>query len=130
MHSQIRNAALFVGGITTGGLVSYLYLKKQQESRVIPYYPPPAPVTPPSALATPQNAGSTVSPPVKDYYKEVKQSATPLPPPNMTAPSSVFSYGSPGPVSDIIVREAYALAYDRHHKNPAWVRERQCFTLY
>ncbi|GAB1523146.1 nuclease [Rhizoctonia solani] len=40
-----------------------------------------------------------------------------------TVPSDVLRYGNPGPISDLIVREAYVAGYDRRLRHPAWTAE-------
>ncbi|KAH9857817.1 hypothetical protein C2E23DRAFT_720275 [Lenzites betulinus] len=37
--------------------------------------------------------------------------------------SAVLKFGSPGPVSDILVRRAYVAGYDRRLRHPAWTAE-------
>ncbi|KAK9896280.1 hypothetical protein P389DRAFT_152976 [Cystobasidium minutum MCA 4210] len=42
---------------------------------------------------------------------------------NSTTAVEVLKYGFPGPVSDLLQRQAYVAAYDRQKRHPAWTAE-------
>ncbi|KAI0822611.1 hypothetical protein BC628DRAFT_1326666 [Trametes gibbosa] len=47
----------------------------------------------------------------------------PAPGTSVKVDSAVLKYGSPGPVSDVLVRRAYVAGYDRRLRHPAWTAE-------
>lgn len=67
-----------------------------------------------SAAIIYKSPSSSPPPPPTDY---------PHPPVQRNQSQPILKYGNPGPVHDFFIRQAYAMAYDRRMRNPAWTAE-------
>ncbi|KAL0071649.1 nuclease [Marasmius tenuissimus] len=117
MSSSVVQAAVFAAGAVIGGGVTALVTSKRQRPADIPGAIPSSSTTPSTAAVT------TVSPPVIDLgSKGNAQISNAASLASLTAPT-VLKYGNPGPIADMIVRQAYVAAYDRRLRHPAWTAE-------
>ncbi|KAG0144003.1 hypothetical protein CROQUDRAFT_660540 [Cronartium quercuum f. sp. fusiforme G11] len=61
---------------------------------------------------------STTSQPKREQEQKTIQKTSNLDPSN-----PILKYGNPGPLNDFFIRKAYAMAFDRRMRNPAWTAE-------
>ncbi|KDR81381.1 hypothetical protein GALMADRAFT_134826 [Galerina marginata CBS 339.88] len=99
--SVIIHAAVFTAGALIGGGIAAALSNKAE-------IPRPIVVSPPSPIVGLDPRGkATIS-------KELTVAANfPL----------ALKYGNPGPISDVLVREAYIAGYDRRLRHPSWTAE-------
>ncbi|KAF5358529.1 hypothetical protein D9756_001756 [Leucocoprinus leucothites] len=110
--SAVVHAAVFTAGaLLGGGIAAAVTSRKNQQQPVLPTRPaPPVPVSPPQQPSAPAiHIGKTGTPALVESQELIV--------------SPVLKYGNPGPVSDLIQRQAYVAAYDRRLRHPAWTAE-------
>ncbi|TFY53167.1 hypothetical protein EVJ58_g9601 [Rhodofomes roseus] len=100
----VHAAAFAVGALVGGGVVSAVSARRQQHQIPVASVPATAPIISPPVVDVTPGGVTQISP----------QAATPV---------SVLKYGNPGPISDQLVRIAYAAGYDRRLRHPAWAAE-------
>eukprot|EP00842_Homolaphlyctis_polyrhiza_P006543 jgi/Hompol1/6890/HPOL_002507-RA len=95
----LRSAAVFVAGAAAGTAASLLLLKG--------------------------SSSSSTSSPVPVHQQQQQQQASPFTPSSTKSTNRLASipFGHPGPLSDLIVRDAYVLSYNRATRNPNWTAE-------
>ncbi|KAG5645046.1 hypothetical protein DXG03_007225 [Asterophora parasitica] len=92
----VRAAIFAAGALVGGGVATTIASRQHAPSRTAIPVTPTAPIIEREAL--------------------IQETApTPI--------SSILRYGNPGPIADPLVRKAYAAAYDRRLRHPAWTAE-------
>lgn len=100
----------FVVGGAALGIVSMAAYQKMQNKNVPAPVPAPVPVAIPAPSPVPRApvAGSTAPTSAIDKLENAKR---------------IIPFGPPGPVNDLIYRNAYVTSYNRRDRNPNWVAE-------
>ncbi|GAB5586778.1 nuclease [Umbelopsis nana] len=97
---------LLVGGAALGAVSLAAYQKMQAKPAPVPI----ATTLPPSKAPVP--GPSVAGPKVPNSSLDKLENA-----------KRIMPFGSPGPINDLIYRNAYATSYNRRDRNPNWVAE-------